>query len=297
MTTPITTTTSNSQMHNDIIAAGSRERPPMLAQEDMLSGSHKSPFQLNQQQQQKTKYLNILLLKHTTAPEKRTYFDVEAEAIHMILSRIRDDIYSIVDACTTAKEMLIAIERLNQGESLTKQDVKTNIFWEFGKFTLRDRESIESYYSRFYKMMNEMVRNQLEVATMQVNVQFLQQLQPEWSRYVTIVKKQENLDIISYHKLFDILKQYQHEANEIHAEKIVRNANPLALVVAAQHYPEYHNQPPKPHKPNVPSSRQITSSKSHATTRSKGKEVVKLATPSSKSASDEHSDKLIGSDG
>ncbi|GJU66970.1 hypothetical protein Tco_1253229 [Tanacetum coccineum] len=199
-----------------------------------------------------------------TAPEKRTYFDFEAEAIHMILSGIGYDIYSIVDACTTAKEMLIAIERLNQGESLTKQDVKTNIFWEFGKFTLRDRESIESYYLRFYKMMNEMVRNQLEVATTQ---------------------------------LFDILKQYQHEANEIRAEKIVRNANPLALVVVAQHYPEYHNQPPKPHKPNVPSSRQITSSKSHATTRSKGKEVVKIATPSSKSASDEHSDKRIGSDG
>nr|GEV41231.1 retrovirus-related Pol polyprotein from transposon TNT 1-94 [Tanacetum cinerariifolium] len=32
-------------------------------------------------------------------------------------------------------------------------------------------------------MMNEMIRNNLTVATMQVNVQFLQQLQPEWSRY------------------------------------------------------------------------------------------------------------------
>nr|GEW75849.1 hypothetical protein [Tanacetum cinerariifolium] len=31
-------------------------------------------------------------------------------------------------------------------------------------------------------MMNEMIRNNLTVATMQVNVQFLQQLQPEWSR-------------------------------------------------------------------------------------------------------------------
>ncbi|GJW10666.1 hypothetical protein Tco_1576493 [Tanacetum coccineum] len=33
----------------------------------------------------------------------------------------------------------------------------------------------------------------------------------------------------SYHKLFDILKQYQKEVNEIHAEKIAKNANPLAL--------------------------------------------------------------------
>nr|GEU76759.1 ribonuclease H-like domain-containing protein [Tanacetum cinerariifolium] len=30
------------------------------------------------------------------------------------------------------------------------------VFWEFGKFTSRDRESIKSYCSSFYKMMNEM---------------------------------------------------------------------------------------------------------------------------------------------
>nr|GEV75537.1 hypothetical protein [Tanacetum cinerariifolium] len=34
-----------------------------------------------------------------------------------------------------------------------------------------DGESIESYYTRFYIMMNEMVRNQLKVDTMQINVQ------------------------------------------------------------------------------------------------------------------------------
>ncbi|GJR67647.1 hypothetical protein Tco_0013712 [Tanacetum coccineum] len=31
MTTPITTSTTDSQMHNNIMAAGSRDRPPMLA--------------------------------------------------------------------------------------------------------------------------------------------------------------------------------------------------------------------------------------------------------------------------
>nr|GEV54809.1 hypothetical protein [Tanacetum cinerariifolium] len=51
------------------------------------------------------------------------------------------------------------------------------------KFTSHDGESMESYYTRFYKLMNEMIRNNLTVATMKVNVQFLQQLQPEWSRY------------------------------------------------------------------------------------------------------------------
>nr|GFD32384.1 hypothetical protein [Tanacetum cinerariifolium] len=41
-----------------------------------------------------------------------------------------------------------AIERLKQGESINVQDIETNLFWEFGKFTSLDRESIESYYSR-----------------------------------------------------------------------------------------------------------------------------------------------------
>ncbi|GKF99207.1 hypothetical protein Tco_0297990 [Tanacetum coccineum] len=66
--------------------------------------------------------------------------DVEAEEFHMILNDIGHDIYSTIDACPNAKEMWISIERLQQGESINIQDVKTKLFWEFGKFTSRDRE-------------------------------------------------------------------------------------------------------------------------------------------------------------
>nr|GEZ60822.1 hypothetical protein [Tanacetum cinerariifolium] len=38
---------------------------------------------------------------------------------------------------------------------------------------------------------------------------------PKWSRFVTIVKQQHKLDEVSYHMLFDILKQYQKEVNEL----------------------------------------------------------------------------------
>ncbi|GKB74067.1 hypothetical protein Tco_0935479 [Tanacetum coccineum] len=108
--------------------------------------------------------LRKCILKETFAnmsAENRAHYDAKAEAIHLILTGIGDDIYSTVDACTIAKDM-----------------------W----FTSRDGESIESYYSRFYKMMNEMLGNQ--------------------------------------------------EVNEIRAEKIARNANPLALVAATQQYPD-----------------------------------------------------------
>ncbi|GKF29951.1 hypothetical protein Tco_0096293, partial [Tanacetum coccineum] len=98
-------------------------------------------------------------------PKNRAHFKAEKEAIHLILTGIGDEIYSIVDACKTAQEMWEAIEMLQQGESLNIQNVKTNLFWEFVQFTSHDGEIIESYYTRFYKMMNEMIRNNHKTTT------------------------------------------------------------------------------------------------------------------------------------
>ncbi|GJZ02667.1 hypothetical protein Tco_0520628 [Tanacetum coccineum] len=118
-------------------------------------------------------------------------------------SKDRPPMLAPVDACPNACEMWKAIERLKQGESINVQDLETNLYWEFGKFTSWDGESLESYYSRFYKMMNELVRNQCHVTNHQVNVQFLLQLQPEWQRFVTLVKQSQELKTVSYHKLYD----------------------------------------------------------------------------------------------
>nr|GFC75059.1 hypothetical protein [Tanacetum cinerariifolium] len=92
--------------------------------------------------------------------------------------------------------------------------------------------------------------------------------QPEWSRFVTIVKQQHKLDEVSYHKLFGILKQYQNEVNELRAEKLARNANPLALVATAQASQDLYYQ----------------------SSRYKGKEIAKPITPPSETTSEEDSD-------
>ncbi|GJX75749.1 retrovirus-related pol polyprotein from transposon TNT 1-94 [Tanacetum coccineum] len=207
--------------------------------------------------------------QHTTietvlnmTPENKEHFMSKKEAIFLLLTGIGDDIYSTIDACKTANEMWIAIERQQQ-----------------------DGESVESYYSRFYKLMNELTRNNLQVTTMQVNVQFLQQLQPEWPRFVMVVKQSKEIDTISYHILFDILKQYQNEVNNIRDEKIAKSANPLALLAAAQPYSDNYYQAPKPQRTNTTSS----STRPSASTRHKGKEIAKPVTPQSESVSEEDS--------
>ncbi|GJU10493.1 retrovirus-related pol polyprotein from transposon TNT 1-94 [Tanacetum coccineum] len=59
---------------------------------------------------------------------------------------------------------------------------------------------------------------------------FLTAIQPEWQRFVTLVKQSQKLKTISYHKLYDILKQHHNEVNEIRAKRLARTANPLALI-------------------------------------------------------------------
>nr|GEX85266.1 hypothetical protein [Tanacetum cinerariifolium] len=91
---------------------------------------------------------------------------------------------------------------------------------------------------------------------------------------MTIVMQQHKLDEVSYHKLFDILKQYQNKVNELRAERLARNANPPALVATTQANRDQYYQ----------------TSRSHTTTRHKGKEIAKPITPLSETASEEDND-------
>ncbi|GJV97541.1 hypothetical protein Tco_1549118 [Tanacetum coccineum] len=42
------------------------------------------------------------------------------------------------------------------------------------------------------------------------------------------------MTLVSYHKLFDVLKQFHKRSYDIRSERLARSANPLALLAAAQ---------------------------------------------------------------
>nr|GEV24648.1 hypothetical protein [Tanacetum cinerariifolium] len=89
---------------------------------------------------------------------------------------------------------------------------------------------------------------------------------------------------------FDILKQYQKEVNELCAERLAMNANPLALVATAQANQDPYCQTSKSYKSYAPSSKPSLLTRTHTSTRYKGKEIAKPITPPSKTASEEDSD-------
>nr|GEY30699.1 hypothetical protein [Tanacetum cinerariifolium] len=83
----------------------------------------------------------------------------------------------------------------------------------------------------------------------------------------------------------------QHDlVNELRAERLARNVNPLALVATAQANQDPYYQTSKSHKSYAPSSKPSNLTRSYKTTRHKGKEIAKPITPPSETASEEDSD-------
>nr|GEU66183.1 hypothetical protein [Tanacetum cinerariifolium] len=62
------------------------------------------------------------------------------------------------------------------------------------------------------------------------NLKFLNNLQPEWSRHVTIVHQTKDLHTADYTQLYDFLKYNQKEVDELKAERIAKIQDPLALM-------------------------------------------------------------------
>ncbi|GJS33833.1 hypothetical protein Tco_0532215 [Tanacetum coccineum] len=213
MTTLIITSTTDTQMHN-IMAAGSRDRPPMLAMGRYTQWQSRFLRYIDTRPNGDALRKCILEAVETIltmSPENKAHYESEKEAIHLLLTGIGDEIYSTVDACKTAHDMWIAIERLQQVSSTTS---------------------------------TKMVK----------------------------------------------------EVNEICAERIAKNANPLALVAAASLYPDPYYQAPKFHKVYAPTLKQPSSTRSNASTKFKGKEIAKPITPPSESTSKEDSTIMQKSD-
>nr|GEW97756.1 hypothetical protein [Tanacetum cinerariifolium] len=110
--------------------------------------------------------------------------EADDQAILTILLGLPEDIYAAVDSCETAQEI-----------------------W----FTFNKGESIESYYHRFLKLMNDLKRNKHFPEKIASNLKFLNNLQPKWSRHVTIVHKTKDLHTADYTQLYDFLKYNQKE--------------------------------------------------------------------------------------
>ncbi|GKE39919.1 hypothetical protein Tco_1463324 [Tanacetum coccineum] len=117
-----------------------------------------------------------------------------------------------------------------KGSDIGIQEKKAKLFNEWERFTSTDGESIESYYHRFLKLMNDFKRNKHFPENIASNLKFLNNLQPEWSRHVTIVHQTKDLRTADYTQLYDFLKYNKKEVDDLRSERLAKTHDPLTLM-------------------------------------------------------------------
>nr|GEX13976.1 hypothetical protein [Tanacetum cinerariifolium] len=141
--------------------------------------------------------------------------EADDQAIQTILLGLPEDIYAAADSCETAQEIWLCVQQMMKGSDIGIQEKKAKLFNEWEMFTSTDEESIESYYHCFLKLTNDLKRNKHFPEKIASNLKFLNNLQPEWSRHVTIVHQTKDLHTADYTQLYDFLKYNQKEIPQL----------------------------------------------------------------------------------
>nr|GEV34540.1 ribonuclease H-like domain-containing protein [Tanacetum cinerariifolium] len=135
------TQTSNT-LHNAIMEAGGKDRPPMLAPGNYVHWKSRIKRYTDTKPNHELIYYCL-----KNPPYKFTWADKEVPiskgsyvtTTEMYIKNYKNVSQDIRDQLNAEAEA---------GESINVQDLETNLYWEFGKLTSRDGESLESYYSR-----------------------------------------------------------------------------------------------------------------------------------------------------
>ncbi|GJU82812.1 integrase, catalytic region, zinc finger, CCHC-type containing protein [Tanacetum coccineum] len=93
-----------------------------------------------------------------------------------------------------------------------------------------DPQTMWKRIKRFVTLINVMDRNKVRPQEISINTKFLNSLQPEWSKYVTMTCQKYVIKSTLFDELYDHLCQFEPHVKASKAKKATRNHDPLALV-------------------------------------------------------------------
>nr|GEX50779.1 retrovirus-related Pol polyprotein from transposon TNT 1-94 [Tanacetum cinerariifolium] len=252
-------------LSEDIQCAGSDTRPPMLDRTDFTSWQQR----IRLYYRGKDNGVNILksidegpyklgTYRETLAestegtpqfgPERpRVYSDLKSKekdrynadirATNILLQGFPKDIYTLINHYTDAKDIWDNVQMLLEGSELTKEDRESQLYEDFEHFKQHKEESIHDYYIRFAKLINDMRNIKMTMSKLQLNSKFVNNMLPEWGRFVTAIKLNRGLRDSNYDQLFAYLKQHEAHAieNKMLLERLSQSiaqptSDPLALL-------------------------------------------------------------------
>nr|GEV75117.1 retrovirus-related Pol polyprotein from transposon TNT 1-94 [Tanacetum cinerariifolium] len=213
--------------------AGSESRPPMLNKENYVPWSSRLLRYVKSRPNGKLIHNSILngpyVRKMIPEPGDANCEITVTETFHLQTDdELSDKELNQIEA--DDQEIWLRVQQMMKGFDIEIQEKKAKLFNEWESFTSIEGESIDSYYHCFLKLMNDLKRNKHFPEKIASNLKFLNNLQLEWSRHVTIVHQTKDLHTADYTQLYDFLKYNQKEVDELKTERLAKNQDPLALM-------------------------------------------------------------------
>ncbi|GJX38883.1 retrovirus-related pol polyprotein from transposon TNT 1-94 [Tanacetum coccineum] len=226
---------------DDIQAAGSDTRPPMLDRTDYESWSQRIRLYCRG----KENGLHILqsidqgpfelgITRDTLGNTSEGGVILGPERPHLT-----QRIYKLINHNIEAKAIWDNVKMLLAGSELTKEDRESQLYDEFERFKMLPGENINEYYVRFHKLVNDMRNIRMTMPNIQLNSKFVNNMSPEWDRFVTTVKLNKGLKETNHEQLYAYLKQHEKHAaqDRLIIKRITPSTNdPLAFVSSVQPY-------------------------------------------------------------
>ncbi|GJX92909.1 hypothetical protein Tco_0347495 [Tanacetum coccineum] len=186
----------------DVQCARFDTRPPMLDRTDFASW------------QQRIRLYCRARVYSDLSPEDKDRYNADIHATNILLQGLPKDIYTLINHYTDAKDIWDNVKMLLEGSKLTKEDRESQLYDDFEHIRQNKGETIHDYYVRFAKLINDMQNIKMTMSRMQLNSKFVNNMLPEWGRFITTVKLNRGLRDSNYDQLYAYLKQHEAHANE-----------------------------------------------------------------------------------
>nr|GEX52962.1 hypothetical protein [Tanacetum cinerariifolium] len=166
--------------------------------------------------------------------EKRVQ-KIDRLARSLLIQGLPNDIYSLIDSNKTANDLWDALARHILGFEYGEQDRKAAVLYEYETFKATEGELLLDTYIRYLQNQGDVndAMGSKKKTICELNIKFLNNLQPEWKQYATMIIQNKNLMDINIDALYNIFKQNQGDVNDAMGLKkkiVVVNSDPLALI-------------------------------------------------------------------
>nr|GEV04641.1 reverse transcriptase domain-containing protein [Tanacetum cinerariifolium] len=151
----------------------------------------------------------------------------------ILIQGLPNDIYSLIDSNKIAKDLWDALARHMLVSKYGEQDRKVAVLYEYKMFKATEGELLLDIYIRYLQVINDLKKCGYSKYNCELNFKFVNNVQPEWKQYATMMRQNKNLMDINIDALYNILKQNQGDVNDTMGLKkiaVVVTSGPLLLI-------------------------------------------------------------------